>query len=678
MIISPYSLNGTLINDGVTYKAYIDQSQTAGAPPVRVSFIRRPGAWPVYAGKEFQSGGIWLTIDTSPNSTTDGFMAKFEALNALLDLEGEEPMPFIIQDSSDSDTQYTINVIVDGAPQFGNSGADYSVRLAFENPVWQSVLQNTSTFSIVSATDSTTITNNGNADGFPVIEVTPGTGAGWQYSRASQVLPSSGSPWPGRAVSITSSTNGDTFDTAALIAALKMQASSDPGGACGDIRVLRDGTETDFWIAGANSTDTKIWVVADMPAQSNMVLGTAISATDSTSLTEIVLKNDTANKTLITALPTSGRVIVDAGVGSTDTEEFTYTAKTVTANKLSFTINARGVRNTDRFAHAANSIVRFLPYDFTILYGNLTCEAADVSNTRKPALDLTNSNNGTLVWDVFYDEAAQRSMVWTPAVRKVSYPALSQSDVFTSTGDDGDTDPATAMGIKGLPYQNGALWKADTMEIAWLINIPDQITSIAASGEQTQYGSTRPSFTLISRKVSGGAMTTLWGQAVQSATDYSTWTAWSKASTDTAAIPVGTTFVEFTLKGTTGAASTSFAKVAVLETTIVVTNAPTVILRSEFQDFRCDFTIFNVTADEYLRVSYPVALGTILYIDCDPDFPTAKYNGQIVNGSIQVDSPRPYWFRLRPGDNVIGYESNLGAASSISIAFKWYDRMIFQ
>lgn len=677
MIISPYTYNGTNINDGSTYSAWISAEQQAGAPPSRASYIRRSGAWPVYAGKEFQAGSIWLNIDVSANGVvSSGWMGKFETLNQLFDFEEEDPVTFVIKDTSDSDTQYQVQVTPEGQPLFGNNGAIYSVKLALVDQVWKSVTQNSQSFAVVSATDSTTITNNGNAYAYPVLEVTPGTAAGWTYSRAIQVLPTSASPWPGRALCLTSSTDGTTFDTAALVAAAKMQSSSDPGGACGDIRVLRDGSEVDFWISGANSTDTKVWVISDMPAASNMTLGTAISTTDT--ITEVVLTNNTANRTLINALPAVGRLIIDSGtIGSTDTEEITYTGKTVNANKLAFTVSTRGVRNTDTFTHAANSAVRYLPYDFTIIYGNLTCSAADVVDTKKPVLNLSSSNNTSFTWQYFYDDSAVRNSIWQPAVRKVTSISLTRSDYYTSTADEGDTDPASAMGLKCLSYKSGATWKADTIEIVWTFNVPDAIASITASGSQSLNNATSPAFSLLARKSAGATPTTLWTVTKQVSSDFGTFTAWSKTTSDYSSIPAQATVAELSLKGSGAGSADVYAKYETDAVTITMTNTPNVIVRSEFADFRCDFNIYDDTTGEYIRVNYPVALGTTLYIDCDPDFPTATYNGQVVNGAISSNQVRPWWLRLKPGANTIYYETNLGTGSAITIVWKWYDRVVF-
>jgi len=677
MIIKPYTYDGTAINDGSTYTAWIGAEQAAGAPPVRVTYVRRPGAWPVYAGKEFMAAAFWLNIDVSAAGVvSSGWMDKFETLNTLFNVEDEEPVLFVIKDESDSDTQYQLNVVVDGQPIFGNNGAIYSVKLALVDQTWDAVTQSTSTFTTTSATDSTSVTVGGNAEVSPTIEVTPGSGSGWIYSRALQILPTSSNAWPGRALCLTSTTDGTTFDTAALIAALKMQSSSDPGGAAGaDLRVLREGVEVNFWASGMNSTDTKLWTIADMPAASNMVLGTAISTTDT--ITEIVLKNDATNRTAISALPAAGRLIIDSGtIGSTDTEEFTYTGKIINASKLAFTVDARAVRNTDTFTHAANQSVRFMPYDFTVIYGNLTCEAADVVNTKKPVLDLSASSNSSFVWDTFYDEAAVRNSIWQPIVRKVANVSLSRSDIFTSTSDEGDTDPATEMGMKALSYLSGTTWKADTVEIVWVFPVPDVIASITASGEQSLNNGTAPTFSLLSRKASGQTPTTLWSVTKQVSTDYGTFTAWSKATTDYTSIPSGTTIAEFSLKGTGAGSTDVYAKFGVSDVTIGITNYPNVIIRSEVSDFRCDFTLINGEG-ESIRINYPVKFATTLIVDCDPDFPTARYNGQIVNGAISTDEVRPYWFRLLPGTNTIGYESNVGAGFDVSIAIKWNNRVIF-
>jgi hypothetical protein len=80
---------------------------------------------------------------------------------------------------------------------------------------------------------------------------------------------------------------------------------------------------------------------------------------------------------------------------------------------------------------------------------------------------------------------------------------------------------------------------------------------------------------------------------------------------------------------------------------------------------------------ESFRIQYPLTSTQTLYVDCDPDYPTVKFNGQIANGAIQLSTIRAAWLRFQPGANTIGYQTNNVNANDISIAIKWRDRANF-
>jgi hypothetical protein len=403
-----------------------------------------------------------------------------------------------------------------------------------------------------------------------------------------------------------------------------------------------------------------------------MTLKTALT-TDAVS--EIELNYTAANKAIVTAMPATGRLIIDSSIGSVDTEEFTYTAKTITATKLAFTVNARAVRSTVEAAHAANSNVRFLPYDFNIIYGNMTVTAKVVDDTRKPIQDLTSRNN-SFVYTQFNDEDGLRANIWNPIPATVAKPGYSTSKVFTSTSDEGDTDPATEMGMKALAYQIGGAWKPDTVTLGWLGYFPDLVASVASvSGEQNQTTASRPAVALQAAKTNA-AYANLWTVAAQVSSDYGTWTAWTKASTD-AVIPAGTKYLRWVQAGTITGVANNAAKVGISAITIGLTNYPNIQIRTETNNYKLDCIIRNETTGEFFRVVYPMLLGETLIIDTDPNFPTAKYKGQIVNSAIYLSSARACTLKLQPGANTIGYETQLAGPSDISIAIKWRDRMNF-
>jgi hypothetical protein len=660
MILVPYSFYGTSLQSS-DYDTSIPRASANLQIQTNPSYIRRAGAVPVFSGKEFQP--VTLNLDVQ---AVHDFMTVFESLNQLFDTKDETPRQLICTDSEDSDKQYYVYAT---AKQVlgGHEGNTAVVSLALDDPIWQSVTQNSQTFAITSATDSTSVTAAGNDYSYPIFEITPTTqpSTDYLYNMYCQVLPTSTDPWPARFVDVAGATD-TTWDTAALVSGGKMQSAGQ------DIRVMRDGVFIDFWLNGINTTDTHVVVVADMPAASNMLLKTAIASSDT--VTEVELTYIAANKTVISALPNSGRLILDASIGSTDTEEFTYTAKTVTATKLAFTINARNVRNTSAFSHAAGANVRFLPYDFTILYGNSTATAYVTDDTRKP-IQAPTSRNSSFSYTNFWDENGTRSSIFTQSLKKVSNASLSRSDFYTSTNDEGDTDPATAMGLAAYTYEAGGVWRSDSVQLAWLGYFPDLVASVSASGEQFQTSASRPAPYLQAGKIIS-SFTNLWTVAAQSATDYSTWTTWTKASSD-ATIPVGTKYLRWWVTGTQTGTTDHNSKIGASSLTVGLTNYPHVMIRTEGANYKLDCTIRNTTTGDFMTIIYPMLLNETLYIDTDPDFPTAKHKGLVVNGAVSLSSVRSAWLKLQPGANTIGFESNLAAASNVTVIIKWRDRMNF-
>lgn len=671
MIIQPVSFAGTSILTGTStnYDTHIPRSSALLQSQTNALYVNRAGATPVYSGKDFMPYSMVLSIEAIHD-----FMTVFESLNQLFDTQDETPRQLIIQDTEDSNKQYYVYATPTSV-QGGHDGAMATVTLAVDDPIWQSVTLNSQTFSTTTTTGTTDVIVNGNAESYPIFEITPATqpSTDYLYSMPVQIIPTSNNySGASRFLDITGSTD-TTFDTAALVAAGKMQADGD------DLRVYRDGVEIDRWLDGINTTDTHVIVATDLRNAVTMTLKTAFVSTDT--VTEIEIDNTTGNRNLIIQLPNSGRLIVDASLGSTDTEEFAYTARTVTPTKLAFTIHSRSVRSTSPFDHAAGANVRYLEYDFTIVYGSATATAPTVDNTRKPIQALTSRNN-SYTFTNFMDSARNRPNIWTPGATRTSAPTLApRSHYYASTNDAGDTDPATAMGLAAQTFESGGIWRSDTVYLNWVNFFVDGISSVSASGDQYQNSASWPTVSLQALNINaviGGryTFTTLWTVSPQATTDYGTWTTWTKATSD-ADIPANSPTLQWVMDGTVLGSTDYSAKCEISSITVGIANPPHVMLRSETNNNKLDFTLTNATTGESLRVVYPIGVGGTLIIDTDPEFPTAKTNGQIVNGTVFLSSTRSKWLRLTPGTNTLNFDNNLSVASDISITIKWKDRMNF-
>lgn len=666
MILQPYSYNGTSLQS-TDYSTTFPRSNANLQVVSNPVYVKRAAALPIFAGKDYQPTILNLEIIMQHD-----FMTLFESLNTLFDTKDETPRQFICQDVDyTASSDYVQYYVYATAKQVlgGHDGPNAVVTLALDDPIWQGVTQNSQTFSTTSASGSTDVTINGNDYSYPIFEVTPATSSVYNYVAYLQVLPQSTFTWNNRFLDITGATD-TTFDTAALVSGGKMQADGD------DLRVFKDNIEIDRWLNGINTTDTHVIVHVDMPPAYTMTLKTALASTDT--VTEVEIDFNSANKTAIVAMPNAGRLIIDSGLGTTDTEEFTYTAKVITATKLAFTINTRAARNTTAVNHAAAQNVRHLPYDFKIVYGNASATAPTVDNTRKPIIDLT-SRNWSFTYTNFSDLAGIRPNSWLRGANFVSNSLATRSGYYTSTNDAGDTDPSTVIGITAKTYQSGGVWRSDSVVIGWECWFPDIISSVSASGEQTQNVANVPTIYLNTSANPLGKynpITTLWNVSAQTSSDYSTWTTWTKASTD-ATIPTGAKWLGFFQIGTISGDTDYYSKVGISSLTVGLTNYPDVRIRSELStNHGLDITIANTTTSESFRLVQSVLTSQTIYVDTDPDFPTVKKSGLIINGSIQLSTIRAAWLRFQPGLNTITYTNN-STANDISIVIKWRDRANF-
>lgn len=663
-ILIPYSYNGTSLQS-TDYETSIPRAFAKSQIDANVGYTKRAGAVPVMAGKDYQPISMPLEIKCLHDYST-----LFATLNQLFSTRDETPRQLICTDSDNANKQYYVYATAKRS-QAGHDGQMYTVDLAIDDPIWQSVTQNSQAFAVTSATDSTSVTNGGNADTYPIFEISPTSQAStdYIYTQYLQILPQSSYAWNNRFLDVVGTTDGTGLDTAALVAAGKIQSDGD------DLRVFRDGVEIDRQLSGMNTTDTHIIVTTFMPAKAELTLKTAIASTDT--VTEIVLNYTTANKTALSGMPNAGRVILDSAIGSTDSEEFTYTARTITDTKLSLTVNARSVRGTTASTFAANANVRYLPYDFSLLYGNATATAPTIDETRKPIESLT-SRNTSFIYTNYGDEAGLRSGIWDQALQVYGNSNMTGWKHYTSTNDTGDTDPFTAMGLNATPSEytrTGNRIGYTNALLVWQKYFMDGITSISASGDISQTVYNVPTIKMEGIP-SGGALYTLFTVSPQASTDYDTWTTWTKATTDST-VASNTIGLRWGVTGSLKGTADDYLKVELSSLTVNLANPPHIKIRGEASNSKIDITIHNDTTGESFQVVTTLKLNDILYIDTDPDFPTCKYNGIVSNGAVKLSTVRSAWLKMSPGANTIGITNNLSVSNNFTVTIKWRDRLNF-
>ncbi len=703
---------------------------TAMSPSTTPIWVSRAGAWPVLAGKDFQ--GQVLNLEVTCNGT---FNTQLESLVKWFAPSDETPRLLIFKDTA-ANVQW--QVYASCFQISAQDGPNVILSLAVDDPVWQTSTQNSQTWN-VTASSSTDITLIGNQPAWPVFEITPTSYPtdGWISNRYVQVYSTSTDAWPARPLELTgggwntaalvSSTDNfmqvntggpvlssdtdvipyDTvtgsipsagmgyFDTEQIIWTGKTGTTSGnltgvtrgAGGTTAathldnavisvssiladgrDVLVYKNGAMTDYWFGtGANAmnqTATKIWVVADMPEKQTMTLSTAISAVGTP--TEIVVVLNTANKATMLAIKTSGRLIIDS-------EEFTYTARTYTATKIALTVGTRAVRNTTAASHAVNATITILAYDFNIVFNYTLATAPDIDNTNKPIIDLT-STNSSFVYTNFRDIRGKRAGSWEGGILTESSARYSTNRTYTGINDGGDTDPAAIAGMAIFAYQQAGIWKAETASLYWAGRFTDTVSTISMSGEKYQEHLMNQRVAALQGSTDGIAWATITSEAVQVTTDYSTWSNWSYASSDIT-VPANTNYLRFYFSATVSQLAGNEAKYGATAITVAMTNVPSVTMRSQQTNYNFSGIISNALG-ETMTILYPLQINSTIYIDTDPDFPTAKVNGKIVNGAIKTSTIRPDWLQAIGPTETFTFTANY--YGNFTVVIKWRSRALFK
>ena len=108
MILQPYSYNGTSLQSS-DFETSIPRASALAQLESNLAYVRRAGAQPLYAGKDYQP--VTLTLEVK---LLHDFMTTLETLNQVFNVMDDTPRQFIIQDTEDSNKQYYVYAIVTG------------------------------------------------------------------------------------------------------------------------------------------------------------------------------------------------------------------------------------------------------------------------------------------------------------------------------------------------------------------------------------------------------------------------------------------------------------------------------------------------------------------------------------------------------------------------------------
>jgi hypothetical protein len=402
-----------------------------------------------------------------------------------------------------------------------------------------------------------------------------------------------------------------------------------------------------------------------VPGRLQTTLKTALDG--ATTPTYIDINITTANKSALIAMPSAGRVLIES-------EEISYTAKTVTAQNLRLTVGERNIRNSSIAAHAVGVTIRWLPFDIQIAYSNSAATAPDIDNTKKPVLDLANSTNASFVYANFYDNTSpvgRRAGSWIPSLLSTNGKLLTQSKYYHGTNLGANVDPSEVMGMDVSTYQSNGLYRAETASLEWRLKIPDGVSNVDSNGSKYRATAKWATVARLQSSVDGITWIDEWSATEATPASVTTWTAWTH---NTEAVPSTTKVLRFFIQGSVTAVAGNYFALEVTAATLTLVNYPTVSLRAQESNYYLDATITNTTTGESIRLAYPLQTSKTLYIDTDPNQPYAKMNGNIVN-VVKPNTNRSKWLKLQPGSNTLTFTADY--ASNITCVVKHRDRMNF-
>jgi hypothetical protein len=410
-----------------------------------------------------------------------------------------------------------------------------------------------------------------------------------------------------------------------------------------DVRVYRNGLEQNAWIDAPNTASTKIWIVASEPAGISLTLGADISNVGD--ITEINFKPTVANRSSLNLLPKEGTLrINDEAFHFTDRDPIKFTAD----------VDLRSICDTDPDSHAIDDAVYFLPNDYWLYMGNPYMEAQETDDTRKPILDMTNSDNVTRVHTSFGSDDGLRADSWIPDVAASSFAeTLKASQFYGGDHMDDAADPYTEAGmLMRSIYRNGA-WKYETGKITWTIYEPGGIDRVVEYIYETyKTGSRYPAWVKIEKSKDGVG----WESVVVLTPPASTGSWGSPTTAGPHAVAAGYYYLRLIMWGTqVGGQSGGVGLLSALEFNsfkyeVEFPLVPEIMARHEGA-YEHSFRLLNQRTGEYFKVILADKLNGEFEVDCEAKTLKTLADNRKRRAAIYIPNTQRNWMTFAPGDN---------------------------
>lgn len=514
-----------------------------------------------------------------------------------------------------------------------NSAGIYSVTLQIERPIWQTVSGGGDLWHITASEQTHNFIGIGNYATPPVIGITPKSAksSGLQYRRWIPVYNNLDT-----AVEMPFDVTNGSFDTAALVAANKMQADGD------DLLLWMDGDYTDRWLADMNTANTKVWMNLSLkPRQEAVLLQDLLGSEgylefEHTRQTTLFLQEMLKHEYFIILL---------------DNEAFVCSGANIDLVNYAIWLAEGEAEGTTAGAHAPGATARWIEHSLWMLYGDDTLGTPDINDNLMPVLDMDASTNADWVWDKYFDNTAPRAAAWKGA-RLAS--KTGQSYVFT--GDENSFENPSS--VLGLALSGGKsdfdVFSAvgETGTLAWLLYHPIGFTGVVYGGKKYAYD--------LNGWPQVAGVQVLQDNMVWLTQD--TWLVPTLAASWQVVAPITVTFgatyknIRVAMDGSINPVVNNLAMIQVtLSASVDTTYLPTVDIGDE-QDiaFLDHARIYNNTIGDFVQITTPCLIDDTVFIDCE------NRSAYVYSDRARVNAvrsyPRSYWLTLEPGTNEWQYD----------------------
>lgn len=620
--------NSHNINDLSNYKATVTPTaySLAGYDPVTVE---RSGKFPKLGAVRRPERQIGIDIFILKEASRDTLA---EQLLTWFDPDDETSKKLVIEDDASGNDRYVYAICqaLDCAGTIRR--LKYHATLVIDgDPMWREEASATAEWAITASGQTTTLTNNGNAEAYPILQVKP-TGvksSGYAYQRW---IPIRWRAAEGHALYPVDILDNN-LDAATLIGAGKMQADGD------DLRVRVDGLEVNRWLQDINTATAQCWISVPFQAKQEVLISVACASAGA--IDTITAASD------ISGFPAAGTLVIDA-------EAFVYTGRDDSAYQ--FTGVTRSAKGTAAAEHTVGDTAWWVQHDIWVLYGDASLTTPAATTVNKPMFSLASTNTSWVYAD-FGEGGVTRAASWTPVMNGAEHYTANRYTQATTwaelgiacLGRDskyGDLFVMNPCYITNINLTNGEYW-CDTA---------------AATYWNPRVGEYHPG-TYLGWNVDYG---------LGFVPSYGAWTAWSLSQ----ALGAGTTGVRLGLTSyqpDPWVSINTYLEAADVTLTLNSSYTPAITIGDEQAIYNLDCKIKNNTTGDEIGLLFAMVVDQELEVNTD-----AKTVTYLADGSSQyqaltlVGGLRKDWLPLAVGANEILYtETN---ATAMTIEWEWEER----